>query len=72
MEENIQGWINLYKPKNISSFFAIKKIRSKLSLKECLKIYALHNLPPALLQYAQYPKTIQLILKKDNGYILIR
>ena len=30
--KKIQGWINLYKPKNISSFKAINKIKKKLSL----------------------------------------
>jgi len=30
MDENIQGWINLYKPKKISSFSAIKKIKKKI------------------------------------------
>ena len=30
----IQGWINLYKPKNISSFRAIYKIKKKFSIKK--------------------------------------
>ena len=30
----IQGWINLYKPKNISSFKAIYKIKKKFSIKK--------------------------------------
>ena len=30
----IQGWINLYKPKNISSFKAINKIKKKFLLKK--------------------------------------
>ena len=34
MNETLQGWINLYKPKNISSFFAIKKIQSKFQIKK--------------------------------------
>ena len=34
MNEEIQGWINLYKPKNISSFFALKKIQSRFQLKK--------------------------------------
>ena len=32
MDNNLQGWINLYKPKNISSFFALKKIKFKFKL----------------------------------------
>ena len=34
MNEEIQGWINLYKPKNISSFFAIKKVKARFDLKK--------------------------------------
>jgi len=34
MNENIQGWINLYKPKNITSFYAIKKIKYKFKIKK--------------------------------------
>ena len=34
MDDSVQGWINLYKPKNISSFFAIKKIKSKFKIKK--------------------------------------
>ena len=30
--QNIQGWINLYKPKNISSFKAINEIKKKYSI----------------------------------------
>ena len=30
MNENIQGWINLYKPLGISSFRALKKIKKKI------------------------------------------
>ena len=30
MNENLQGWINLYKPIGISSFSAINKIKQKL------------------------------------------
>ena len=32
MNKEIQGWINLYKPKNISSFLAIKKIKNKFNI----------------------------------------
>ena len=31
---NKQGWINLYKPKNISSFKAINKIKKKFAIKK--------------------------------------
>ena len=34
MNENLQGWINLYKPKEISSFSAIYKIKKKFNIKK--------------------------------------
>ena len=34
MDEKIQGWINLYKPKRISSFLAINKIKKKFNVKK--------------------------------------
>jgi len=34
MDEKIQGWINLYKPKGISSFSAIFKIKKKFHIKK--------------------------------------
>ena len=34
MDEKIQGWINLYKPKRISSFLAINKIKKKFKVKK--------------------------------------
>ncbi len=34
MNEKIQGWINLYKPKEISSFSAIYKIKKKFNIKK--------------------------------------
>ena len=34
MDEKIQGWINLYKPKGISSFSAIYKIKKKFNIKK--------------------------------------
>ncbi len=34
MDEKIQGWINLYKPKKISSFSAIYKIKKKFNIKK--------------------------------------
>ncbi|MDB4860330.1 tRNA pseudouridine(55) synthase TruB [Alphaproteobacteria bacterium] len=34
MDEKIQGWINLYKPKEISSFSAIYKIKKKFNIKK--------------------------------------
>ena len=32
MDEKIQGWVNLYKPKGISSFSAIYKIKKKFNI----------------------------------------
>jgi len=34
MDEKLQGWINLYKPKGISSFSAIYKIKKKFKIKK--------------------------------------
>ena len=34
MNENLQGWINLYKPKGMSSFSAIYKVKKKFDLKK--------------------------------------
>ena len=34
MDEKIQGWVNLYKPKQISSFSAIYKIKKKFNIKK--------------------------------------
>ena len=34
MDENIQGWINLYKPSGISSFSAIYKVKKKFNIKK--------------------------------------
>ena len=30
----VQGWINLYKPKNISSFKAINKVKTQFSIND--------------------------------------
>ena len=32
MNEKIKGWINLYKPKELSSFSAIYKVKKKLNI----------------------------------------
>ena len=32
MNKKEQGWVNLFKPKNISSFLAIKKIKKKFNI----------------------------------------
>ena len=34
MDEKIQGWVNLYKPKQISSFSAIYKVKKKFNIKK--------------------------------------
>ena len=34
MDEKSQGWINLFKPKRISSFSAIYKIKKKFNIKK--------------------------------------
>ena len=74
MDETLQGWINLYKPKNISSFFAIKKIQSKFQIKKIGHCGTLDPLAEGILPIAigKTTKLIPFIIKKEKKYIFQR
>ena len=57
---NNQGWINLYKPKNLSSFQAIKKIKKNFSIKKIGHAGTLDPLAEGILPVA-LGKTTKLI-----------
>ena len=71
MEDNIQGWINLYKPRNISSFFAIKKIRSKFKIKKIGHGGTLDPMAEGILPVAigKATKLIPFINKNKKQYV---
>ena len=71
MDETLQGWINLYKPKNISSFFAIKKIQSKFQIKKIGHCGTLDPLAEGVLPIAigKTTKLIPFVIKKEKKYI---
>ena len=71
MDETLQGWINLYKPKNISSFFAIKKIQSKFQIKKIGHCGTLDPLAEGILPIAigKTTKLIPFVIKKEKKYI---
>ena len=71
MNETSQGWINLYKPKNLSSFFAIKKIKSKFKIKKIGHCGTLDPLAEGILPIAigKTTKLIPFIIKKEKKYI---
>ena len=56
----IQGWINLYKPKNISSFNSINKIKKKFSIDKIGHAGTLDPLAEGILPVA-IGKTTKLI-----------
>ena len=71
MNETLQGWINLYKPKNISSFFAIKKIQSKFQIKKIGHCGTLDPMAEGILPIAigKTTKLIPFVIKKEKKYI---
>ena len=71
MEENIQGWINLYKPKNITSFYAIKKIKYKFKIKKIGHAGTLDPLAEGVLPIAigKATKLIPFIHSQQKKYI---
>ena len=71
MDETLQGWINLYKPKNISSFFAIKKIQSKFQIKKIGHCGTLDPLAEGILPIAigKTTKLIPFVIKNEKKYI---
>ncbi len=64
---NIQGWINLYKPKNISSFQSINKIKKKYNINKIGHAGTLDPLAEGILPVA-IGKTTKLIpyVNSDN------
>ena len=71
MDETLQGWINLYKPRNISSFFAIKKIQSKFQIKKIGHCGTLDPLAEGILPVAigKTTKLIPFVINKEKKYI---
>ena len=71
MVETLQGWINLYKPKNISSFFAMKKIQSKFQIKKIGHCGTLDPLAEGILPIAigKTTKLIPFVIKNEKKYI---
>ena len=71
MDNNLQGWINLYKPKNISSFFALKKIKFKFKLNKIGHGGTLDPLAEGILPVAvgKTTKLLQFINKKEKKYV---
>lgn len=68
---DIQGWINLYKPKNISSFLALKKIKKKFSINKIGHCGTLDPLAEGILPVAigKTTKLIQFINSDFKKYI---
>ena len=66
----IQGWINLYKPKNISSFQAINKIKKKFFFKKIGHAGTLDPLAEGILPIAlgKATKLISMVNKDSKKY----
>ena len=67
----IQGWINLYKPKNISSFQAINKLKKKFFFKKIGHAGTLDPLAEGILPIAlgKATKLISMVNKDSKKYI---
>ena len=67
---DIQGWINLYKPKDISSFGVIKKIKNKFQIKKIGHAGTLDPLAEGILPIAigQTTKLIMFIQNQIKEY----
>jgi len=67
---DFQGWINLYKPKDISSFGAIKKIKKKFNIKKIGHAGTLDPLAEGILPIAigQTTKLIMFIQNQIKEY----
>ena len=66
-----QGWLNLYKPKNISSFHAIKKVKSLLDIKKIGHAGTLDPLAEGILPIAigKTTKLIPYLIHEKNIYL---
>ena len=67
---NQQGWINLYKPKNISSFYALKKIKNKFKFKKIGHAGTLDPIAEGILPIAigKTTKLIPFVTNKSKKY----
>tara|TARA_B100001287_G_scaffold271206_1_gene271137 strand:+ start:116 stop:1021 length:906 start_codon:yes stop_codon:yes gene_type:complete len=67
---NIQGWINLYKPKNISSFKALNKLKKKFFIKKIGHAGTLDPFAEGILPIAigKTTKLIPFITKENKKY----
>jgi len=67
---NQQGWINLYKPKNISSFYALKKIKTKFRFKKIGHAGTLDPIAEGILPIAigKTTKLIPFVTNKSKKY----
>ena len=70
MSEDLQGWINLYKPKNISSFLAIKRIKFRLNINKIGHAGTLDPLAEGILPIAvgKATKLIPYVSKTNKTY----
>ena len=70
MSKDLQGWINLYKPKNISSFLAIKKIKLRLNINKIGHAGTLDPLAEGILPIAvgKATKLIPYVSKTNKTY----
>ncbi len=66
-----QGWLNLYKPKNISSFHAIKKVKALLDIKKIGHAGTLDPLAEGILPIAigKTTKLIPYLIHDQKKYI---
>ena len=71
MNEEIQGWINLYKPKNLSSYNAIKEIKIKFKLNKLGHAGTLDPLAEGVLPIAlgKATKLIPFVNNKEKKYV---
>ena len=67
---NIQGWLNIYKPINITSFSVLKKIKKKFNLKKIGHAGTLDPLAEGILPIAigKATKLIQFISDQEKKY----
>ena len=67
---NQQGWINLYKPKNISSFYALKKIKNEFKFKKIGHAGTLDPIAEGILPIAigKTTKLIPFVTNKSKKY----
>ena len=70
MKNNQQGWLNVYKPTNISSFEALNKIKKKFNVKKIGHAGTLDPLAEGILRIAigKTTKLIRFINDKTKEY----